>query len=180
MRRPIRHLRFLSVSLIVACTGEKQPERTTGATSTASPVRATERTTARTTAALLTTTSPGVHWDVDSAVVADIDCDDRVDTAAVGRKDDEVRVGLVRGAELSPPQVLAFAVSTAEQAAVCSVDVALEVESMDKELRDEEMDPPAGYQRSATCQGLALGDGNCDSIHLYWNHDSSQLDWWRR
>jgi hypothetical protein len=171
-----RHLRLVSVSLVVACTGEKQPERPAGPTSTASPARATERT----AAALLTKASPGVHWDVDSAVVADIDCDDSADTAAVGRKADEVRVGLVRGAEPSTAQVLAFAVSTGEQQAVCSVDVTLEVETMDKDLGDDEMDPPAGYQRSATCQGLTLGDGNCDSIHLYWNHDSKQLDWWRR
>jgi hypothetical protein len=29
------------------------------------------------------------------------------------------------------------------------------------------------------CKGLNLGEGDCDSIHFFWNAKSGHLDWWR-
>jgi hypothetical protein len=115
-----------------------------------------------------------VQWDAASAQAGDVDCDGVPDSAFVGRSKTQIHVGLVRAAA-PRPEIVEFGVSSREQASVCDVNAKLALESQDYE--DE--DGLEGFQRSTTCKGMALADGLCDSIHLYWNRKAQQLGWSR-
>jgi hypothetical protein len=120
------------------------------------------------------------NWPTDSTVVGDIDCDGLQDTAMVGHRDKDIRVGIVFGAT-RPPDITTIPVAPAAQDALPTTKVSLRVESIDYdpakndggELRLE------GFQQSKSCIGLNLSDGNTDSMHMYWNHVAKRLDWWR-
>jgi hypothetical protein len=115
-----------------------------------------------------------VQWDAASALEGDVDCDGIADSAFVGRSKTQVHVGLVR-AGAPRPEIVEFGVSNRDQASVCDVNAQLAFESLDY---DDE-DGLEGFQRSATCKGLRLADGMCDSIHLYWNRKAQRLGWSR-
>ena len=119
-----------------------------------------------------------VHWDEQSVLSVDVDCDGRVDSAFVGRSDSAMYVGVVTNTRI-PAEVLRFGLhGNAVQDAVCSDKAKLTVESLDYDPTDA-VGALAGFQRSRVCRGLNLGEEDCDSIHLYWNHESHHLDWWR-
>ena len=106
-------------------------------------------------------------------VVGDIACDHRSDQAYFGRAPGKVYVGLFR-ARNKKPQILEFGVSGRYQNAICQAPGALAVESLEYELQEAE-----GFQRATVCKGLVLSDDACDPIHLFWNHASQLLNWWR-
>jgi hypothetical protein len=117
-------------------------------------------------------------WDPQSVIREDIDCDGRVDSAFVGHSDSAMYVGVVPGGG-TPAEVLQFGLhGNAVQDAVCSDKAKLKVESLDYDPTDAVGELP-GFQRSRVCKGLNLGEDDCDSIHMYWNHASHHLDWWR-
>jgi hypothetical protein len=120
-----------------------------------------------------------VVWQRDAVVAADIDCDGNADTAVVGRKPGLIQVGLIRGTP-STVEIIDFGVGAGSQRAVCSADAILTAESIDYDPDDDDVGALEGFQRSATCKGLNLGDDMCDSIHMYWNHAAGGLNWWRR
>jgi len=116
-----------------------------------------------------------VTWDASSRLVGDVDCDGVADSAFIGRTRSAVHVGLILGNAASP-EILSFAIGSGIQKAVCSDNAALVFESLDYDPKEAvgEID---GFQRSAVCKGLNLGDGDCDHIHLFWNASSRHLDW---
>lgn len=119
-----------------------------------------------------------VTWEPRSVLVADVDCDGKPDSAFVGRSAVRVAVGLIRGGGLAP-DVISFGVhGAAREDEVGSSDAKLILESLGYDPRDMIGDI-AGFQRSTVCKGLNLGDGESDSMHLFWNHTSHHLDWWR-
>jgi hypothetical protein len=119
---------------------------------------------------------PEVRWDAKSGVRADFDCDERPDRAFLGRNAGRVYVGLVRAAG-QKPEILEFAVSAAVQEAICAEPAKLAIESLDYDPT-EAVGTIDGFRRSRTCKGLRLSGGECDSIHLFWNHASKSLDSW--
>jgi hypothetical protein len=130
---------------------------------------------------LLTRADSTVVWTVGFAVVGDIDCDGRPDTAVVGRAGDNVQVGIVFGA-LKSPHIATIPVAPEAQGALPTPEVRLAPEDIDYDPASDEDGPGPleGFRRSATCIGLNLSDGETDSMHMYWNHERGLLDWWRR
>jgi hypothetical protein len=116
-------------------------------------------------------------WEISSKLVGDVDCDGVADSAFIGRSKSAVRVGLIR-ANATSPDILSFAIGSGIQDAVCTDKAALVFESLDYDPKEAvgEID---GFRRSTVCKGLNLGDGECDSIHIFWNTSSHRLDWWR-
>lgn len=119
-----------------------------------------------------------VRWELQSVLVADVDCDGRLDSAFVGRSPARVAVGLIRAGGLAPDVISFGTHGAAVEDEVGSSDARLTLESLDYDPRDPigEID---GFQRSKVCKGLTLGDGETDSIHIFWNHKSHRLYWWR-
>jgi hypothetical protein len=114
---------------------------------------------------------PKITWDRQSVVTADIACDHGLDQAYLGRSAHQVYVGFVRAAN----KKARFCNSAwgDHQDAICEEPAMLSVESMDYDL------DARGFKRSRTCKGLVLSGGDCDPIHLFWNHATQNLDWWR-
>ena len=137
--------------------------------------------TLRTAGSILRAVDSTVVWDSASTIVGDIDCDNHVDTAVLGKASKTIQVGIVFGV-LTPPNITMIDVAPAVQNALPTSDVFLTTESIDYDPASEGDGPGEleGFQRSSTCIGLNLSDGETDSLHMYWNHKANQLDWWRR
>jgi hypothetical protein len=118
-----------------------------------------------------------VQWDARSGLRADLDCDGRADQAFLGRNAGRVYVGVVRAAAIKP-EILDFAVDGGVQEAICAEPAKLVVESLDYDPTDA-VGPIDGFRRSRACKGLELSGGECDSVHLFWNHALKRIDWWR-
>lgn len=119
-----------------------------------------------------------VTWEPQSVLVADIDCDGKPDSAFVGRGTDRIAVGVIR-ATAATPEILLFGTKDGPADALSANTARLTLESLDYDPREADMGEIEGFQRSKTCQGLELADGDVDPMHMFWNHASQHLDWWR-
>jgi len=121
---------------------------------------------------------PQVIWDTLS-VRADLNCDSLPDEARIGHYKGHIFVGFTF-ADAKEPDILEFAVAGGIQQAICGEPATLTTESQDfsPSASDERGELP-GFRRSAWCVGLRLAGGECDSVHIYWNHDAKQITWWR-
>ena len=134
-------------------------------------------TSSRTALERLSEAAPDVRWEAKSGLRADLDCDGRPDQAFLGRDAGRVYVGLVRAAA-QKPEILDFAVDPGAQKAICEEPANLVVESLDYDPTSA-VGAVDGFRRSRTCKGLKLSGGECDSLHLFWNHALKRIDWWR-
>jgi hypothetical protein len=125
----------------------------------------------------LAAAKPDVKWESATALSADFDCDGRADQAFLGRSGGRVFVGVV-GTARSQPAILDFAVGGGMQPAICAEPAVLSIESLDYDP-GEAVGEIDGFHRSKACKGLQLEGGQCDSLHLYWNHNTKRLEWWR-
>ena len=177
---PLR-LPFLAVLCMLVCTSDPQAAHRDhprdaprpGALAAKAKDSAVRTTSAQGALLRLAALDTAVAWDAATRLVGDVDCDGIADSAFVGHTKARVLVGLVRAASASP-EVLSFAI----EQAVCSDKAVLTFESMDYDP-GEAVGEVAGFQRSVTCKGLDLGDGECDSIHMFWNTATHHLDDWR-
>jgi hypothetical protein len=120
-----------------------------------------------------------VRWDPASVVKADVDCDGVKDTAQLGYIGKRVRLAVTLGATQTT-QFLEFGLGDSmAQDSLCGTDAALEVEDMDYDLIEAFGENPEGFQQSKICKGLRLMGGECDSMHIFWNHVTKSIDWWR-
>jgi hypothetical protein len=119
--------------------------------------------------------APSVVWDT-AAVRADVDGDGVVDDAYLGRARGRIFVGVVLGGARNV-DVLEFAISARIQEAICSEPATLAAEPAN--YPGETVGTLKGFRPSAKASGLRLAGGDCDSIHLYWDHDQKRLGWWR-
>jgi len=114
-----------------------------------------------------------------AAVKADVDCDGVEDTAQMEYVDGRVRVTVILAAAKAP-QSLEFGLGNSmAQESLCGTEATLEIEGMDYDLTDALGENPEGFRQSKTCKGLRLMGGECDSMHIFWNHDTQHIDWWR-
>ena len=114
-----------------------------------------------------------------AAVKADIDCDGAEDTAQMEYVENRVRV-TVTFAATKTSQSLEFGLGDSmAQESLCGTEATLEIEDTDYDLIEAFGENPEGFRQSKTCKGLNLSDGECDSMHIFWNHDARHIDWWR-
>ena len=114
-----------------------------------------------------------------AVVRADVDCDGVEDTAQMDYVEDRVRV-TVTFAATKTSQALEFGLGdNMAQDSLCGTEAALEIEDMDYDLTEALGENPEGFRQSKTCKGLRLMGGECDSMHIFWNHDTRHIDWWR-
>jgi hypothetical protein len=178
MSRPLCVPLLLIVAF--ACTGRSHPVDSRDAVHGTRPSIAKAADTRDTPSALqrLAAADSSVVWEPQSVLVGDVDCDGVPDSVFVGRSPSRVAVGVIRANSLVP-DILSFGVhGGVVQDEVGSSNAQLTFESLDYDPREEvgEID---GFQRSRVCKGLDLGDGESDSMHLFWNRKSHQLEWWR-
>jgi hypothetical protein len=73
---------------------------------------------------------------------------------------------------------LKFYVDRGKQDGFCGWPVELIAEPLDYDP-DPAVGPLQGYVKSDRTVGLRISDGECDDFHIYWNHVSQSIDWWR-
>ncbi len=121
--------------------------------------------------------SVGVAAHAADRVTADVDGDGRADAAWIQLEQGEVVVSVRRGSDTAAPvQRLAFAVDASQQAAICDLPASLAVHPLFCSPADE---PLPGCRNERRSKEVTLTGGDCDPIHLYWNHDAGRVTWWR-
>ena len=124
----------------------------------------------------LSTREPSVIWD-SLAIRSDFDADGAIDHAFLGRAHGRVFVGLAMG-RANKTEIISFAIAPALQNAICAEPASLILEHL--ESPTDEVGPLEGFRGSRQSRGLRLSGGECDAIHIYWNHLRHHLSWWRR
>src|SRR5688572_26683289 len=123
---------------------------------------------------------PGLTWR--HVRTLDINCDGMRDDIFTARDSIHYYVAAViaRGGGAMRASVVQFQLAGNSQESFCGRPEPLKTESQDIDFPENVGEPaPQGFRRSTRCLGLRLAAGECDSFHLYWNHTSGQLDWWR-
>ena len=119
---------------------------------------------------------PNVAWGGQFAS-GDFDCDGKVDYAFLGKRKGRVYVGfqLSRGWKI---QVLHFGIGAGQEDSICEEPAEIAVEGADFDPSGAIGDVD-GLVISDDCEGLQLIGGECDFFHIYFNHNTNALDWWR-
>jgi hypothetical protein len=124
-------------------------------------------------------TRPDIKWDRATMVSGDFNDDGRQDYAMVGYKDDgivlAIRAASARDGQLQT-QYLYYRIGGNSQAAICEAPAKLLVKKQLCNPMDEQL---PGCKESPTANSLRLSGGECDAIHLYWNHKENRMEWWR-
>lgn len=120
---------------------------------------------------------PQIKWDSKTVLQGDFDCDGKRDAALLGEDKKSVWVAIFNRGPEAAPQTLSFPKSVMCNGKQRHLKAdALDVS--DAEWRDTLGEVPEGYRTSKTCQGLALQSGECDSLHIYWNHVKRKFYAW--
>jgi hypothetical protein len=119
---------------------------------------------------------PGVTWKEESVILADFTCRGRTEQAILGTVSPQasnpyaILAVFLDGLDKQPELV--------RDSAHVPARVLLTLENLD--YPEQEIESLQGFEPSATCKGLNLGDNEAASFHLYWNHALKQFSWWRR
>ncbi len=111
----------------------------------------------------------------------DINCDGSADEIFTGQDAEHFYVAAVLApiSAKSKVSILRFLLRGESQDSFCGPPSALQKESLDYDPGEGLGETPKGVARSRKCVGLKLVAGECDSFHLFWNHKTNALDWWR-
>lgn len=93
--------------------------------------------------------------------------------------EDRVRVTVTFAATKASQALEFWLGNSGAQESLCGTAATLEIEDMDYDLIEAFGENPEGFRQSKTCKGLSLTDDECDSMHIFWNHETKHIDWWR-
>jgi len=118
---------------------------------------------------------PGVTWREKSVVTADFTCRGHQQKAILGTSSTEIVVAVFINGTKSRHELLHYSAEARNPSTAT-----LTMESLDYDPKDDPGGVLPGFQRSRTCKGLNLSDGEIDSAHIYWNHNAFRFDAWAR
>ena len=123
----------------------------------------------------------GINWDESSVIKADIDCDGMQDEISLGYIDKDFIVRAKVSSVSSSSSQLRFGLAqSGRQDAICVDKAELVTFSAGSEMIAEVFgEIPEGYVVSSQCPELIIDGGDCDSIHIFWDHRTNSLSWWR-
>jgi hypothetical protein len=124
-------------------------------------------------------TRPDIKWDRATVVSGDFNDDGKQDYAMVGYKGGGIVLAIratSAGDGQLQTQYLHYRIGRAIQAAICEAPAKLQVKTQLCNPMDEQL---PGCKESPTAKSLRLSGGECDAIHLYWNHKENRMEWWR-
>ena len=109
-------------------------------------------------------------------VRGDFDGDGIEDRANLIQQTDHVSVAIHLGGS-TKTQMLRFGIDPAAQAAICGLPAELSVAPATCDTEEGALE---GCKDLPGVVGLTLSGGDCDAIHLFWDHNAGQMSWWRR
>ena len=111
----------------------------------------------------------------------DINADGFNDIAALGYTDNKAAVGIVLGSPSKSlnTKILDFDRGRHTQRGMCGKTAKLLVEKQSEAPKEALGIIPEGYRICDKCFEIAVDDGLCDPIHIYWNYKANELGWWR-
>ena len=109
----------------------------------------------------------------------DIDCDGHEDVAQLEYFSNRavLSVSLSRVEERQSLQIPM--VNDPEWLEACGGSPLLTSEATDYDVSRKFGSNPPGFIVSQSCKGLTVLGDECNPVHVFWNHDSSTIDWWR-
>ena len=109
----------------------------------------------------------------------DLDGDGTPESIRLTQESTQVVVTVESKTVAGGSQTLNFGVDPARQDAVCGLPVTLTPAATDCAPEALGTQALPGCIAKPAARSLTLSDGQCDAIHLYWNHDTRRLAWWR-
>jgi hypothetical protein len=116
---------------------------------------------------------PDVTWRVRSVAIGDFTCRGQKEAAILGFSASEIFISVFIGGIKARPEVLRYS-RKARRADTAE----LTIESLDYDPKQDLGYELPGFQRSISCKGLNLSDGETDSAHIYWNRTTHRFDDW--
>jgi hypothetical protein len=125
--------------------------------------------------------SDEVRWEYDSKRIADIDCDGYPDEIIIGYLKSKFQIKVIPSST-KIPSIITFGLGDPmQQDGLCGLEVELTFYPSDSDAIEEEFGEVfEGYKSGPNCLDINLSAGDCDSIHVFWNHDTKHINWWRR
>ena len=125
--------------------------------------------------------APGLNWDNDVKLLADVDNDSNRDYLLVGLGHGSFTVAIVRRSKAGHSvSHLSFEISNSSQMAACSTPEDWVAKTRSEAPLNALGAYPYGYDDCLECQEFILvDDGGCDPIYIFWNTVTDQIDWWR-
>lgn len=121
---------------------------------------------------------PKVEVRTDSIQEADVNCDGINDYAFLGERDDQFFAAVITG-PLSEGSTAYSVDLTNLQDQLEGKQFSLSVEPLNYDLAEIFGQGVPGFKKSDSCMGLRVYIGEVDSPHIYFNHQSRELDVWR-
>jgi hypothetical protein len=118
---------------------------------------------------------PGVNWRAKSIVVADFTCGGHKQQAILGTNSTEIVVAVFIGGVAQRPEVIRYSAQVRNPSYAT-----LTAEDLDYDPKEDPGYELPGFERSKSCKGLNLSDGEIDSANIYWNHARREFDDWVR
>lgn len=119
---------------------------------------------------------PKARWYANTIINADFTCEGRTQSAILGVTKTEYIVAVfVRGVN-AQPEFLRFSAASRSRSAA-----SISLEDLDFNLQEIEQQLgylPDGLSPSKKCMGIAFGDGETDSAHIYWNRRLHRFQAW--
>ena len=116
---------------------------------------------------------------VPESLRVDLDGDGAPESIRLAQENSQVRITVEGKSVAEGAQTLTFGVDPARQDAVCALPVTLTSAALDCAPEALGAHPLPGCMEKPAARSLTLSDDQCDAIHLYWNHDTRGLAWWR-
>lgn len=116
-----------------------------------------------------------------SEVEGDFDCDGKTDMAIIRIIDKEVILSIELGNEKQANTLKFVLGNPSSQISLCGTTAHLSTKApSDNEYFEAALGgTPEGYNTSSQCFDLNISGGECDSMHIFWNHKTSMFNWWR-
>jgi hypothetical protein len=108
----------------------------------------------------------------------DMDCDGKIDIVRLENSKDKAKISVTIAKDVSVHELEFGLGSPGLQSSLCGSEASISKEPL-SELNSEEIGVLPGYKASEQCHGIKVSGGDCDSMHVYWNHDKQTIYWWR-
>lgn len=114
-------------------------------------------------------------------LIGDVNGDGKPDYAISGVTKERLYVALVIGplSDRSRVEVLSFPLTGNSEDALCDGQRLIQMEGADFDPMKEFGQAWDGFKRSVTSKMITIRGAECDSFHLYWNHEKNSFWWFR-